>query len=632
MTLLIANIGTSDLAVKIDNYYVPIGFDRNEPNIEEAEAQLNTEEETAWKNRSLISSKLAKLLGLTVERPTFRQLTQSLLSAYQKDPETWHERLRPARIFSVVQTAHERFKVNQIYIFVTNQPEIVQSKPNPGYGTDSIHLYEILKLWFERHFSHRLALQFVVIPPEISAIDIDGLFNEYYKFFLQREPQELTLISVKGGTPQMQTALRVQAISSNLTQQIYLEPRLSIAELLAGQPSACQTISYWRYQRLQKYQSVKQLLKQWDFDGARTLLQEWQVTLQNIAKDLESSNAPDLPASQETISACVKALNMAIGYLNFDSTFAKSEYKSDSERLKAFKPIVDNYPLKPGEKNKHYPKLLNLYTQCCLFWHSDRIADFLTRIGLFYEETLHELIYALGGDLYFDRPRPRGDWVLNTNDLLNKNFALAQKFYQIEKVMGKEKGKELALVSQLNKGNCIIGDRWKKPLSKQFKLPGRITKRNFAIALLETSPSLSRKQCDTTAKSLLYGFKSLDYWCLKRNKLVHGARGISKQRMKEVLQEDREFYAKEQPKGTWIDYDIKNSVGDASEHDKLLDVMTEISRLTLELIGTPEQRSLLRENPGYFEPQNEVYYIYSEIGNWVVQNLEIDILTALKVR
>ncbi|MBW4598420.1 MAG: hypothetical protein KME29_02100 [Calothrix sp. FI2-JRJ7] len=34
MTILIANIGTSDLLIKIDDYYVPVGFDRSEPNID----------------------------------------------------------------------------------------------------------------------------------------------------------------------------------------------------------------------------------------------------------------------------------------------------------------------------------------------------------------------------------------------------------------------------------------------------------------------------------------------------------------------------------------------------------------------------------------------------------------------
>ena len=31
MTILLANIGTSDLAIKIDDFYLPLGFDCSEP-------------------------------------------------------------------------------------------------------------------------------------------------------------------------------------------------------------------------------------------------------------------------------------------------------------------------------------------------------------------------------------------------------------------------------------------------------------------------------------------------------------------------------------------------------------------------------------------------------------------------
>ncbi|NER05868.1 MAG: hypothetical protein F6K17_26395, partial [Okeania sp. SIO3C4] len=47
--ILIANIGTSDLAVKkIEdiNRYIPIGFDRNEPNIDYSD--LTEEEKSNW--------------------------------------------------------------------------------------------------------------------------------------------------------------------------------------------------------------------------------------------------------------------------------------------------------------------------------------------------------------------------------------------------------------------------------------------------------------------------------------------------------------------------------------------------------------------------------------------------------
>ncbi len=36
MAILIANIGTSDLAIKIDDYYFPVGFEWNEPNLDKS--------------------------------------------------------------------------------------------------------------------------------------------------------------------------------------------------------------------------------------------------------------------------------------------------------------------------------------------------------------------------------------------------------------------------------------------------------------------------------------------------------------------------------------------------------------------------------------------------------------------
>jgi hypothetical protein len=624
MTILIANIGTSDLAVKIGDYYIPIGFDRNEPNLDRS--GLNEEENTVWKNQQeTLATQLCSELGVAVkydERSkrynfSFRELTKRLLEEYQKYPEAWHERLRPARILGVVETALKK-QVDKAFIFVTNQ--------EPEHFSDSIYLFDILDIWFERQFINpRLKLIKVSISPHISAVNFDGLLNEYYKFFVQPELQESKqiLISVKGGTPQMQTALRVQAISSNIANQIYLEPRLSVKKLLTGEGSECQIISYWRYQRLQKYQAVKQLLQRWDFDGARTLLEEWEKTLHSFSENLELGSAPDLLSSQEIIEALIKALNIAVAYLNLDPTFAKEN--CDFEQLNALQLIVENYPHQPGEENKQYPKLLNLYTQCCIFWNTDRIADFLARIGSFYEETLHELIYAFGGSQYFNRPRERGDWILDTQKLLNNNQALAQRLYKLEQEIGKENRRELRLEFELKRNHCIVENKWNNPLPYPFKLPGRLTKRNFMRALLETHPSLSVEQRNSAIEPMIEKLQSLDYWCLKRNKLIHGAKGISKQRMKDVLKEDRTFYQQKQPKVAWIDYDIKNSIERASEPNHLLEVITEVSRLTLTLMGTSLPRSPMYDQPNYLDSENEPYYIYSDIRDWVQETLDRDL-------
>lgn len=240
MTILIANIGTSDLAVKIDDYYLPIGFDRSEPNHDVALAELSENEKEKWNNRQkLIATNLCEELKVNYHpqnyRFSFRELTAKIFDAYQQSPETWHQRLSPGRIWGVIKTALDN-NVTKIYIFVTNQPveltnPLNQIVKNPGYDTDSIHLFKILQSWIKNEIVKQVPLIDYTIPEKIPAIDQDGLLGEYYKFFNQFKEDEKILVSVKGGTPQMQTALRVQAMSSDILTQIYLEPDLSIKNI-----------------------------------------------------------------------------------------------------------------------------------------------------------------------------------------------------------------------------------------------------------------------------------------------------------------------------------------------------------------------------------------------------------------
>ena len=142
------------------------------------------------------------------------------------------------------------------------------------------------------------------------------------------------MISIKGGTPQMQTALRIQAIASSLAKQLFIDPKLSIKQVLAGEASECELTSYWRYMRTQRYQSVKLLLdERWDFDGARQILKDWSKVLEfldkrQISKEINLSNA------KTRIKKIVQALNLGVNYLNLDNSITKEsnpELASDSE-------------------------------------------------------------------------------------------------------------------------------------------------------------------------------------------------------------------------------------------------------------------------------------------------------------
>jgi hypothetical protein len=92
MTILIANIGNSDLAINIDGYYIPIGFDRNEPNIDDS--GLTEDEKIVWDKEfrnSEIVSRLCPQLGVKVDRGrySFRELTRRILEEYEKDAQTF---------------------------------------------------------------------------------------------------------------------------------------------------------------------------------------------------------------------------------------------------------------------------------------------------------------------------------------------------------------------------------------------------------------------------------------------------------------------------------------------------------------------------------------------------------------
>lgn len=547
MTILIANIGNSDLSIKVDEYYFPIGFDRNEPNIDYS--GLTPDDKVAWDERkTFIEQTVCHELGL--DKFSFREFTNKLKIAYIQDNNKWHQRIRPGRIWGVIKEARERFKVKAAYIFITNQP------PGAGYDTDSIHLFEILQCWFSNEFRKDIELYPVPITENVSAIDQDGLLHEYYKFFGSLDKKEQILISIKGGTYQMQTALRVQAMSSEIQNQIFLEPILSIKNVLAGEPSKCQQISYWRYNRTQKYQIVKQLLERWDFDGSTQILKKWIETLEQLSK----SGITDIADSKAVIESVVISLNMAVCYLNLDSLGARRVIHS-SETLDKFKQMAVSYD-----------KLLNIYTQCKIYWELNQVANFLSRLGSFCEEDLHYLIIKLGGLRYFDRKNHPHDWYLDKGTIEPR---LWQYFEQREKQYNTSKN-------------------WKS----KHKL-GRFSKWNFVNALIKYRDKVKEKASwDKITASL----DNLEYWIEKRNDLIHSAEGISKDSMSKILKEDKE------------NSDAPDFV--ASEPNAIIAEITIIISQTYKLLNLPESEFVNLDKTNY--------YIYSEVKNWVINKLITD--------
>ncbi|MEO1297602.1 MAG: hypothetical protein AAFW75_17835, partial [Cyanobacteria bacterium J06636_16] len=108
MSILVANIGNSDIALKVGNYYLPLEY-RDEPNLELPTS--HTPEYDAWKNRSEhFRRMLQEELGISVsdrDNPLkhFREISAQLLTKYSENPEHWHSRISIGRIQGVIQQA-----------------------------------------------------------------------------------------------------------------------------------------------------------------------------------------------------------------------------------------------------------------------------------------------------------------------------------------------------------------------------------------------------------------------------------------------------------------------------------------------------------------------------------------------
>ncbi len=566
MTILIANIGTSDLAVKIGEYYIPIGFDRDEKNVDSS--GLNEEERNIWDSRNqLLGTSLCPELSLPVKviekqgrkEYTFslRELTSKLLDAYNQNPEIWHKRIRPGRIWGVIKRARENFKVKTVYTFVTDQVSDV----NPfGHSQDSIFLFKILEKWFEYELSS-ITLIANIVPLDIPANDQDKLLNYYYDFFNSSElsNNEIALISLKGGTPQMQMALQIQGISSNIRKQLFLEPILRIEDVLAGKPSTCKPTSYWQYMRSQKYQTVIQLLNRWDFDGAREILKSWQ-------EDLAWISNQSISVDEESISLILDALDLTCYYLNLDSKNAKNLMQKSK--------ILEKDETFPGKLLANHDLLLDLYAQSKIKWELGQIPDHLWRMSCFYEETLNQLIKKWDKKLATTEQKSNGYFL----KIYKMPEALKQIFEDLEP-------------------KCID--------LQECKLESRSRRLNFIEALVRYDKTQLAKLPEDKWNELSQLMSTLDYWINQRNQIIHNAKGVSKEEMLQRLESD------EKNTGNLNFYE-KENLRNACLPDEILSNMKKIYEISAGISGSHAIRTF-DEDGGY--------YIYSRIRTWVINQL-----------
>ena len=583
MTILIANLGTSDLSLRPEGetYYLPIGFDRNEPNLEKPPTGSETAE--IWENRDfLIREYFCPLFGIEVttdyngnRKFSFRDFTERLWQAYEQNPDQWHDRIRPGRIWGVVKAAKEQFGVQQVRVFVTDQPS--------KHEGDTIYIFRILQQWFARE-KLGIVLEPELIPKTIKANDQDQLFEHYYDFFntiihelnQAGETAAEILISIKGGTPQMQTALRMQSMASMVHFQANLDPQMSVVTVLAGKPSPCKAGVYWQYAKSQKYQTVKLLLNErWDFDGAEQVLRDWQKSLKRLVKR-ELADREVITGSQQ-LEPVITALQVTKHCLNLD-------YHSAKHLLQQNDRLLESTQVRQLLLNDSYSKVLNLYTQCRILWELDQIANFLPRMASFCEAVMHQMMIQFNGIEKCVDER----WKTVYQNQIEKNFGqtLWNLFVEIE-------------------NNKNPNRRWLEGEQGRYraKISTRYSKRNFAQALIDYQQNSENSE---NWNALLKNIEQLDYWADKRNELIHSAEGISRIQMRNLYQ------AITANSGNTVRNKNQNEEN-AVNPNKILTVMETLCRNPL--------LNLSKADCDQFVGTSAQHYLYSEIRDFVLRQL-----------
>jgi hypothetical protein len=554
------NLGTSDLAVLIKNYgFIPL-WDRDEIN-DKAKQEI-------WKNRSLIIvDKLCPELNVQIyekkgnQRPfKFIELTEKLFQAYEKEPEKWGDRIYPSRLLGVIEKAKETFEVSEINVFV--------SKQEPLHESDCWFLFKILQKWFKEKKDLELKAKF--IPEDINlSLGFDRLSEYYYKEIKNVDTTKIILISHKGGTPNMTNALKQQIALSSIERKIILiDPELVVENVLDGKPSPCKLTSYWKYIRIQKYEAVEQLLNRWDFDGAIQILKDWQNYLNFLLEHKVIDE--NLEQSSELIRLVLQKLEIARNFFNLDNS-----WKLDFE-------ILPDDDLGSLQKLKSdYNKVLNLYTQCLIFWELNQVANFSFRMSSFCEEILHELFQELGKK-YFNKKDYPHNWFITKSEVESK---LWQLFEDLE--------------ASSNQNTQSTNKNLKK--KSGYKLLGRFSKRNFVEALIQFR---DRNKEKTSWQKIANSLKKLDYWIDLRNRLTHSAKGFSKNSMADLLEKDRDRYNQK---------DKDEMVIRACKPNEILNELTNIMQ---------NMGELLNQSYSPYIGLKEPHYIYSEAKQWVLKKLQ----------
>ena len=535
MTILFANLGTSDISVKIDGYYIPC-VNRDEPNMVSPDPK-NVAKVQTWENSpTLISDYFEQNFQIISpkqrsenpnKRPkikiNFREITKALAGNYDQLANI----IRIDRILGVIKKSAEISKAFapdqslKIYLFLTDQ--------SPVDLLDTLYAYSIVEKYLNNLPQDYLVsdweLNKIIIPQDIPVAQQDE--DKILNFYLEKvsefyQKQELVLFSIRGGTPFMQTGLRLTAFAMGLRQQVFIEPQLNAERVLMGEPSECRLISYWRSQKQRELQTIKKLLERWDFDGVRVILGDWRKNL----KSLQTIDLPDsdkLSESLGIVDAMERETQMALDcwQLDFGDARSKAAGLANEEKRDQYLELIGEPSVSQLTPNQLL--LFNLYAQSKISFECNEIVRFIYGFSTFHEVSQLESIVKLSPADSLQE----GDWGYN---LVFEHWSRSQK-ENMKKELRKKLEKRLDISekeaeAEVKKFHCFI------------PLKNRIIRSCVIGALTNALTNPENKKFST-----IEFFNNLDFWYDKRNKLVHAGDGISQERIITLhLERDQEKY------------------------------------------------------------------------------------------
>lgn len=575
MTILIANIGTSDLSVKLniggESYYLPLVFLESEPNLKQQQNLLPPNLLEIWRKQSQhIQDILYPELNLPPgEKQLYRNVTKLLVQHYDQ----FQFRLSFGRIMGVIERAYE-LGAKTAYIFVTNQES--EEKPQ-GHEKDTIFLYQLLEKSCWQKYQEKLELKCQLISPNLDANHLESMLD-FYGITLEKIRQieqsrsdsesdnksdnNLVLVSVKGGTRAMGTALQLPAMDAGFHNLVFIDPELSLQRILDGKNSECKLTIYWRQLHSQKYRTVCQLLQRWDFEGVTQVLTDWQTSLAALPHEVKPVNFEhDFNNTLAKINSAIAAAQVGVCFFNLDRAGAKK--------------IIDEHSWPEfTQLETEYSSWLNIYEQCRIYWELNQVANCLARMTSFWEESICVLILGLGGEKYFVGNST--DWALDKSQVEEEIWNLFAKKERCKNTNFKDRDFE----------------------HKPYPLFNRFSKQRFAEAMINFQINFQNKDSQIWP-SIKDSLTKLNYWVECRNNLIHRNEGISKATMQAMLESDR---ATNKPK-----------TNSACEPEDIVTEMNSIRSNILQLLGKETNLSGVNS-----------YYIYSDVKQKILTELQFE--------